>query len=248
MKGFFFAKPLEFRLEALADQLAQGDAINGTLHLKNRAGKPCPGRLEIGLAYGRFKKIKEGAPNAFEMIERKLLTEQPSLPPDGEISSDWAFQLKKDCPVTSKDGALFLLYGANLDQSSLWSKLDLQVTPCLELEILLAILENRFQFAVTSAKFEQGFTEYRLKTPESYPTMDSFILRARVNEEAALDLDFRFRIKRLARGPEAGVKAGTEKFLRSISAKDYMNAQGQPDRGFLQEMVRDVLSNVVQTH
>ena len=145
MKGLFFSKPLEFRLETPAEQLAQGDEIAGSLSVVNRGGGETLTGLQVGLAHALLKDIKSGADHPFNEMAREVLAPPTPLKPGEERKADWKFSLPGDCPITSKEGTLFLLYGGDLNQPGQWTKLDLQVAPCMEIQGLITTLENRMK-------------------------------------------------------------------------------------------------------
>lgn len=244
MKGLFFAKPIEYRLETPAEQLVQGDAIQGNMVAANRgAGVEKKLRMEVGLAYGNFKKIKDNEPGALVLIERKSLGKQFSLKPGEDQTSPFELLLPPDCPVTSKEGSLFLLYGGNLEDSAARSKIDLQVQLSPVLETLVATIENHFAFAAKSRGDADGFTEVKFKPPSSYPTLDELTLLMRVREKEGMDLRFHCKIKTFERGPMArGLKTKVVKIDQNYSRKEYLLHNSQPNRELFKTAMETVLA------
>ena len=181
MKGFFFAKPLEYRMETPAEELVQGQSFQGTLQVVNRGGtEEKPLVLEVGLAYGDLKRIKQNEPDAFNLLERHELAEGLTLAPNEEHKAEWEFALASDCPITSSVGCLFLLYGGNLDEPGRWSRIDLRVDLGPELQTFITTLENHFAFEAKSKHYQEGFTEVRFKPPSTYPTLEELSVLMRV--------------------------------------------------------------------
>lgn len=243
MKGLFFAKPIEYRLETTADQLVQGELIHGSMAAANRGASEAKKlRLEVGLAYGDFKKIKDNEPDALVLIERKSLGKQFSLKPGDDKSAEWEIQLPPDCPITGKEGSLFLLYGGNVEDSAARSKIDLQVRLAPVLETLIASIENHFAFAAKSRTYENGFTEVKFKPPSSYPTLDELRLLMRLDAKEAMELEFHCRTRAFDRSAGRGVILKVVKIEQKYSRKEYLLPNSQPNRELFKTAMEIVLA------
>ena len=243
MKGLFFAKPIEYRLETPVDELVQGQTMEGSMLVTNRgqaAEKKL--RMEVGLAYGDFKKIKDNEAGALEIVERKSLGKPFTLGPGDEKSAEWSFQLAHDCPVTSKEGSLFLLYGRDLDEAAARRKIDLRVQLSPVLETVIASIENHFAFASKSRSHADGFTEVRFKPPSSYPTLDEMIVLMRVREKEGMDLEFHCRVKTFDRVAGRGLKLRLVKLKHNFSRDEYLNYNTQPNRELFKTVIGKVLA------
>lgn len=243
MKGLFFAKPIEYRLETTADQLVQGEMIQGRMAAVNRgASEEKKLRLEVALAYGDFKKIKDNEPDALVLIERKSLGKQFSLKPGDDSSAEWELQLPPDCPITSKEGSLFLLYGGNVEDSAARSKIDLQVRLAPVLETLVSSIENHFAFAAKSRAHENGFTEVKFKPPSSYPTLDELRLLMRLDAKEAMELEFHCRTRGFDRSAGKGLTSKVVKIEHKYSRKEYLLHNSQPNRELFKTAMESVLA------
>jgi sporulation-control protein spo0M len=243
MKGLYFAKPIEYRLETEADQLVQGERIQGSMAAINRgANEEKKLRMEVGLAYGDFKKIKDSEPGALVLIERKSLGKQFSLKPGDDSSAEWELKLPPDCPVTSKDGSLFLLYGGNVEDSAARSKIDLQVKLAPVLEKFITSIENHFAFAAKSRGHENGFTEVKFKPPSSYPTLDELRVLMRLDAKETMELEFYCRTRGFDRSPGKGLKSKVVKIEQKYSRKEYLLHNSQPNRELFKAAMEAVLA------
>ncbi|MCH6544427.1 MAG: hypothetical protein IH796_00355 [Deltaproteobacteria bacterium] len=109
----------------------------------------------------------------FDEAEEHLeLAADATLEPGGEFAAPWSLALASDCPITSKTGGLFLLYGERWERPGRFGKLDLRVTLAPVVEAYLATLENVFSFVAASCRFDGAFTEVRLKPPSRYATLE----------------------------------------------------------------------------
>ncbi len=243
MKGLFFAKPIEYRVETPADQLFQGEALQGTMAIANRgAGPEQDLRMVVGLAYGDFKKIKENEPGGLELLDEHCLEEGLHLEPGGEHRAEWDFALRSDCPITSKEGSLFLLYGRDLAEETARSKIDLQVQLSPVLEAMVSSIENHFAFAAKSRAFANGFTEVRFKPPASYPTLEEMTVLMRLREEEGMELRFRCRTKKLDRSGGKGMKSHVAEISHTYPRDQYMIHNTQPNRPLFRDIVESVLN------
>lgn len=243
MKGLFFAKPIEYRIETPADQLVQGDSFHGTMVMANRgAGPEQKLRMAVGLAYGDFRKIKDGEPGGLEVIEERALSEGVKLEPGAEHRAEWDFALGSDCPITSKEGSLFLLYGRDLADETARSKIDLQVKLSPVLEAMVASIENHFAFAAKSRGYAEGFTEVRFKPPASYPTLEEMTVLMRLHDKEGMELNFRCKAKKFDRGAAKGVKTHVIEIKHCYPREKYLVHNTQPNRPLYRDIVEEVLN------
>ena len=247
MKALHFAKPLEFRLETPAEELVQGEAFNGTLAVTNRGGEPARElALDIALAYGQFRSVKAGGAAAFDSVTRHRLVDALELAAGATQSAPWAFTLAVDCPITTRDGALFLLYGGNLDAPEGWGRIDLHVRLHPVLETLITTIENQFHFEATLRKNVGGMVEIKFKPPQSYPKLQELLVRMR-QHEGELALLFRFKLKSLARGGPKGVDSYWTNLPRSLPASAYLIGNIHPNRSALRDVVASALREALPT-
>ena len=248
MKGFFFAKPLEYRIETPAEELLQGQSFQGTLQGVNRGGaEESPLVLEVGLAYGDLKRIKQNEPDAFDLLERHKLAEDIALAPNEGRKAAWELTLASDCPITSSVGCLFLLYGGNLDEPGRWGRIDLSVDLMPELQTFITTLENHFAFEAKSKRYQEGFTEVRFKPPGSYPTLEELSVLMRVREKESMALKFLFTLKGFSRSGDKKLIRRKLEVERTLGKGEFLLPGGQPNRPHFRELVGAVLEEVVPT-
>ena len=112
MRSTFFQQPLQYQIEIYGENWDQGEEIKGKLIIRNMISETVVvNASKVILAYGLKKAIKEGNESPWEVLEKQVLTKNISLPAGGEQSNEWIFQLGTDCPITDKQGGLYLLFG-----------------------------------------------------------------------------------------------------------------------------------------
>lgn len=244
MRAFHFARPFEYRLEIPNEDIAQGTLVQGTLSIVSQDLQPRSGlRLELGLAHGAFKAVKEQGVPAMEMLERHTLAQDLALQPKESKTIPWSLSLRLDCPIRTKDSGLFLIYGENLDDPAKRGVIDLPVTLAQPLEVFITTVENHFAFEARARRFGEGFTHVRFKPSAKYPTLDEFNVAMRIGEEG-LQLHFSAKTKGLARGPKSGVRSRKLALERSFPAREYLLGNGQPNRELFRRVMQDVLAEV----
>ena len=181
-------------------------------------------------------------PDALVLIERKSVGKQFSLKPGDNNSAEWEMQIPTDCPISSKEGSLFLLYGGNLDDKAARSKIDLQVRLAPVLETLISSIENHFAFAAKSRTHDNGFTEVKFKPPSSYPTLDELILLMRLDAKEAMELEFQCRSRSFDRRAGKGLKTKVVKITQKYTRKEYLLHNSQPNRELFKTAMETVLA------
>ena len=245
MKALFFANPVEFRLETGAETLVQGDTIAGSFTAVNRGnGALNDQHLSVGLAYAVFKEIKDTPAGAFEIIDTANLAASASLNPDNEFTAPWRFDLADECPVTTKAGSLFLLYGGRFDAPGGFGMLDLRVNLSPVLATLIATIENHFSFKAGSPKTIGGFTEIPFTPPASYARLERFNVLMRISGDG-MALKYKAKVKVFVRGSAKGVKLTSVDLERAYPLHKVLIGGKHPNRAFFKSEVQSVLTEIV---
>ena len=202
MKGFFFQRPVEFHLFAEGEEWVQGDQIHGTLRVKNLENDSVNlEMLQVGLAYGVFKKIKAKDTDAWSKIQTQVLAQNITVSPQEEQHYRWVLDLAADYPITDNIGSLFLFYG---DQN-LYSqgRIDVRMKLFPFLQSFLQTFETQFRFQKKYEKSKLEFTEVKLIPPDSreFPTLDHILCLLRIHE-GMMEVHYNFKMKSLGRNVE----------------------------------------------
>lgn len=246
MKGLHFAKPLEYRVEIPGDEFVQGKPLLGRMSVINRDSKAHKGlSLEIGLAYGDFKELKESGKAALKILDRTQLAKGFSLKPGEEKQVEWEFPLGSDAPIQSSDGGPFLLYGGNLDSTQGRGQLDLPVQLSPPLAAFITTLENHFAFESRGCKCEKGVVTVRLKPPGSYPTLDELFVSFKLDAKS-VHLGFTGRGKGIKRTEGGGLEIKQNKTRKKVALNQFILHNAMPNRALYRDLISTMLPNIAQ--
>lgn len=241
MRAIHFARPFEYRLEIPQERISQGAPLKGTLAVVNRDTKPRDSlRLQLALAHGTFRQVKDKGGAALAIIDRQTLAEKLELAAGQEHKTSWTIDIRADCPATTKESGPFLLYGTNLDDPGGRGMIDLPVELAASLEALIATVENHFAFEARTRRNQDGFVEVMFKPPGTYPTLQEFSIAMRVIG-ADLNLRFRCKLKGFQRGVKAGVTSRKTEVDRTLAGRDYMVSASMPNRERYRQVVEEAL-------
>lgn len=244
MRGLYFAKPLEYRLEVEGDQFVQGQPLRGTVSVTNRDGSAHSKlSLNLGLAYGEIKALKTDGVASLKILERVTLAEGFSLKPDEERREAWELPLDLMAPIQSKDASPFLLYGGDLDTREARGQIDLPVKLAPPLEAFLTTLENHFAFELRGSHCEDGVLEGRFKPPASYPTVEELSVLISL-EPKAVRVEFKARGRAIAPGAKGGLKPRKRGGVRSVPAEQFLPQSRPPNRALYRSLVEEMLPEV----
>lgn len=243
MKGFFFQRPVEYHLLAEGEEWVQGGQIHGTLRIKNTENTSVNlEMLQVGLAYGVFKKIKAKETDAWNAIQTQVLAHNITFSPQEEQHYSWVLDLASDYPITDKVGSLFLFYG---DQD-LYSqgRIDVRMKLFPFLQSFLQTFETQFRFQKKYEKSKQEFTEVKLTPPDSkeFPTLDHILCLLRMHE-GVMEIQYHFKMKSLGRLEEQDkMKVVRKKREHHQQFEDAQYAQGGfPNRECFRQAIQEAL-------
>lgn len=244
MKGLYFAKPLEYRLDVPTDTFVQGEPLRGTLSVTNRDSKAQSGlTLQVGLAYGNYKELKAEGARVLQVLERITLAEGFALKPDQEQRCEWEIPLGLAGPIQSKEGGPFLLYGGDLNTPEARGQIDLPVQLAPPLAAFLTTIENHFAFELRGSKCADGVLEGRFKPPSSYPTLEELTVLVTLDAKS-VKVELQGRGKGLKRGEEGGVVTRTRGARKSIPIEQFIPRSGLPNRALYRTLVEQMLPEV----
>lgn len=244
MRGLYFARPLEYRLELPSETFVQGEPLRGTLSVTNRdSAAHAKLALQVGLAYGVYKDLKAEGARTLQVLERVMLAQGFSLKPGEEKHCEWELPLELTGPVQSKEGGPFLLYGGDLDTPQSRGQIDLPVQLAPPFRAFMTTLENHFAFELRGTRCSEGTLEGRFKPPSSYPTLEELTVLISVDAKH-VKVEFASRGKGLKRGEEGGVATRKRGAKKSVPRDQFLPRSGLPNRALYRTLVDELLPQI----
>lgn len=239
MKGTSFQRPLKFKVEVNGEAWHQGDAIDGTLEVKNHGSEPTPvSEIAVHLAYGEIKKVRAKSPDAFEILSTATMSS------DGPLN--WQFQTERNCPITDKSGSLFILYGRGSATEQL-GQLRLTVQPFPLIQEFLDTFKVQFRFVVKSQKAAtKDGLEAKLAPPDSkaFAMLDYVTLGFRFDGDD-LHVHYKFSVKKIE-ASAASIETSKKKkeVKQTLTPLEYRTSTGRVNHERIETAIREALSGI----
>ena len=244
MRSTIFQQTLEYQLEVEGENWDQGSVLKGKLRVRNMGAEVVIVKsVHLILAHGLIKAIKEKGEIGWEIQDKLVIAQDLSLESGGDQSFNWDFNLSTDCPITDKQGGLFLLFGGD-DVLSAGGSLNLKIQLHPILQKFLQTFTTQFRFLVKYQKRKAEWTEVKLVPPDSreFPNMDYVYCFLRLHQEQ-LNVHYRFKMSGLGRsGQQMTITKKNREIEQKISQENYLQPGGFPNRACFRENIDQALN------
>ena len=244
MRSVYFQQPLEHQIEVDGESWNQGEVVKGQIRIRNMSSKTVAVKTsQIILAHGLKKAFKEGTMVPWEVLEKQVVAQDIALQAGSELTFGWNFNLSTDCPITDKQGELYLLFGGD-EALTEGGRLNLQINLHPILQNYLQTFTTQFRFLEKYQKRKSELTEVKLIPPDSreYPNMDYVLCFLRVHDEQ-LEAHYRFKMSGLGRtGEKMTVTKKDRELEQSIPPEKYLQPGGFPNRACFRENIDQALN------
>ena len=244
MRSVYFQQPLEHQIEVEGESWNQGEVVKGQLRIRNMSSKTVAVKTsQIILAHGLKKAFKEGTMVPWEVLEKQVVAQDIALQAGSELTFGWNFNLSTDCPITDKQGGLYLLFGGE-EALTEGGRLNLQINLHPILQNYLQTFTTQFRFLEKYQKRKSEWTEVKLIPPDSreYPNMDYVLCFLRIHDEQ-LEAHYRFKMSGLGRtGEKMTVTKKNRELEQSIPPEKYLQPGGFPNRACFRENIDQALN------
>ncbi|HIG78007.1 MAG TPA: hypothetical protein EYQ48_09095, partial [Candidatus Lambdaproteobacteria bacterium] len=203
MRSVYIQQPLEYQIDVEGESWNQGEVVKGQIRIRNMSSKTVAVKTsQIILAHGLKKAFKEGTMVPWEVLEKQVVAQDIALQAGSELTLGWNFNLSTDCPITDKQGGLYLLFGGD-ETLTEGGRLNLQINLHPILQNYLQTFTTQFRFLEKYQKRKSELTEVKLIPPDSreYPNMDYVLCFLRIHDEQ-LEAHYRFKMSGLGRTGE----------------------------------------------
>jgi len=244
MRSVYFQQPLEYQIEVEGESWNQGEVVKGQIRIRNMSSKTVAVKTsQIILAHGLKKAFKEGTMVPWEVLEKQVVAQDIALQAGSELTFGWNFNLSTDCPITDKQGGLYLLFGGD-EALTEGGRLNLQINLHPILQNYLQTFTTQFRFLEKYQKRKSELTEVKLIPPDSreYPNMDYVLCFLRIHDEQ-LEAHYRFKMSGLGRtGEKMTVTKKNREIEQSIPQGKYLQPGGFPNRACFRENIDQALN------
>jgi hypothetical protein len=244
MRSVYIQQPLEYQIDVEGESWNQGEVVKGQIRIRNMSSKTVAVKTsQIILAHGLKKAFKEGTMVPWEVLEKQVVAQDIALQAGSELTFGWNFNLSTDCPITDKQGGLYLLFGGDeaLTEGG-WLNLQINLHPILQ--NYLQTFTTQFRFLEKYQKRKSELTEVKLIPPDSreYPNMDYVLCFLRIHDEQ-LEAHYRFKMSGLGRtGEKMTVTKKNREIEQSIPQGKYLQPGGFPNRACFRENIDQALN------
>jgi len=244
MRSVYIQQPLEYQIDVEGESWNQGEVVKGQIRIRNMSSKTVAVKTsQIILAHGLKKAFKEGTMVPWEVLEKQIVAQDIALQAGSELTFGWNFNLSTDCPITDKQGGLYLLFGGD-EALTEGGRLNLQINLHPILQNYLQTFTTQFRFLEKYQKRKSELTEVKLIPPDSreYPNMDYVLCFLRIHDEQ-LEAHYRFKMSGLGRtGEKMTVTKKNREIEQSIPQGKYLQPGGFPNRACFRENIDQALN------
>jgi hypothetical protein len=238
MKGTFFQRPLEYKIDLEGESWFQGDTLKGTLNISNH-GTDEIDLSETGchLCFVDIKKMKAKNEKAFTFLDSKLIENDSNL--------DFEFKLGEACQITETGSSLYILCG-NKEKPFEGGLLQLQISPTKIIQNFIETFENFFRFKFKTLKNKKGFIEAKVVAPtaKEWSKLQGLTLKMRL-VDSNLELDYQFKIKSVSFDTGAmETKDSKLSIASNLSAKQHSSFGGSANQEGMMSAITEVLDQV----
>lgn len=250
MRGLFFQKPLEFRLDVQGDSFRQGDTLSAALTVKSHGSEGVVLRdVSLLLAVGSSKKVKAKDADAFEVVQRGEIERGVELGPGQQLSFPVTFSLDRNAVVSDKNQSLYLLYGNSCDLHAL-GNLPLTCAPHAYVRAVFDTFTSVYSFIDKGESSKDGWTCAKLKAPDTrrLSLVEELSVCCRF-EGTELLVNYDFKVKRFDTESESkvNVKRGKASVSQRWPESDYLFGSGFLQQEYVERQIDEALQSVAVT-
>lgn len=243
MRSVSYQRPLEYKVEIDGEVWDQGEEVKGILLIHNMSSETTVvDKAKLHLAFATKKAIKEDLQNAWKVYDTKVFAENLPLEAGAVQRFEWSFQLPTDCPITDKQGSLFVVFGGE-NVLAEGGKLNLSINVHPIIQNYLQTFTTQFRFLEKYKKSKSEWTEVKLIPPESreFPNLEHVICYIRIHEEI-MEIRYKLKTKGLGRlGESMKVIKKFRELEQNIPAEQFLLPGGFPNRACFKENINTAL-------
>lgn len=245
MKGTFFQKPLEYKLNIDGESWTQGSQINATLSIANHSSEKIDlSSIGAHLCLATTKKLKAKDDSAFTFIESALMTDK-ELEANSEVELSFSFNLASDCSITENTLSLYILCGSKESPFD-GGMLQLKVVPTPSIISFIEVFENFYKFKFKPLKNKKEYVEAKVTPPDSndWRSILSMALKMKMTE-SDLELIYSFKLKKMSYEDSImGTKDSKLDIKVLLTKKEYSGFGDVVNQDGIMKSINEVLEQV----
>lgn len=242
MKGTFFSKPLEWNIETDKESWTQGEAVRGTLRVKNHGTESVAfNTAGTAIAYADIKKVHAKTEGAMKFDVKNVFSDSEIKAGETkELSFD--LTLPANCAVTDKKASYYLTYGQNHNENFLMLKIE----PRALFGKVIGLLDTFHRFKLKEYKAAKNGVEYKMVPPTSrdMANLESLNLGLSMNGEN-LQMDYDFQVRKLdTAGVTTKVNKVGVKIQKILTPREFSLGRDMINQDTLLKSLESVLNEV----
>jgi len=245
MKGTFFQKGCEYRLQTEGETWVQGETIGGHLIVRAHAPATAPEKARVVLAHGGLKAVHAKSPDAFDVVAEAEVG-GPGLV--SESGAPWSVATGSNAPITDSTSSLFLLYGPADGGLETLGRLQVTLKPNPVIAKFLDVLQTRFRFVLKANRSEKKGMQSKLVPPDSQALsfVEQLVLRFAFEGET-LGVTYEFTTHSFE-ASASSVNAKKAKKIREIdfTPTDYKLSSGRLNDDLFENHIRGALDEIAR--
>lgn len=246
MKGTFFKKPLELKIQVEGEKWQQGQTVSGVLEVKNHGSDPVVlSGLRVDLAVGNIKKVHAKAADVFDVLHTVVLGDGATLKAGESATYPWSFATDINCPVTDTSNSLFILYGSGEFPDGM-GHLQVAMHPTQLIEEFLDTFKVQFRFVKKTQRSSKGWVNVKLAPPDSraFSKLEYVTVSFRLKDKN-LEVSYEFHMKKVKAAPMTPAPE-KEKLThdQQLTPQEYLMPSGRPNFDRMESAIRESLDLV----
>jgi hypothetical protein len=245
MKGTFFQKPLEYKVEISGESWSQGSPLKGSLVVINHSRDEIDlSKIGCHLCFCNTKKLKAKDIKAI-VLQESVLFSETILKAKSESLMEFEFNLKSDCPITENTASLYLIC-ADIEKPFEGGQLELKVTPIKIINDFIEIFEQFFRFKFKALRNKKQYIDAKIAAPDSkdWTSIQAFNILMKLSDES-LELNFVFKLKKMSYTDDINKTKDTILEIKKIMTKrEYSGFRDSPNQDNIMKVIAEVLEQV----
>jgi hypothetical protein len=239
MKGTYFIKPLEFKLNVDGESWIQGDTITGVLEINNHSVEAIDSsKLGCYLCFCNSKKLKVKDKSAIQVIQTVQLIKDENV-------INFQYKLPSDCAITDNINNYYIICGDINAPFTNAGQLELMITPTHQILNFVEVFEQFFRFKFKKFKNKKEYIEVLVTPPDSkeWARIQKMSLKMRMSGNN-LDVLFSIDTKSLSFDNTLAKTKDEKREIKRVLTKKEYELYGSTNQEGIKKVIAEVLEQI----